>query len=108
VEPALPIGAVDRAAVSVKAFTPGLSPEQIEISVEQNRVTISGAAQNDTPQNMRVLFNEFQPGSFTRTFSLPLPIDADKVEAKMEHGVLFLMLSKIETAKPRKIQIKTA
>jgi HSP20 family protein len=95
-------------AFVVKAFTPGLTPEQLEISVEQGTATISGEAKTDTPEHARILLNELRPGWFRRTFSLPLPIDADKVEARMDNGVLFLLLPKAEAAKPRKIQVNAA
>lgn len=95
-------------AFLVKAFTLGLLPEQIEISVEQDTVTIRGETKSNMPQNARVVLNELQPGLFVRRCSLPLPIDADKVEARIDNGVLFLVLPKAKAAKPCKIQVTAA
>jgi HSP20 family protein len=45
-------------------------------------------------------------GSFTRSLTLPFPVDADKVDARLENGVLLIKLAKHESARPRKITVK--
>ncbi len=57
---------------------------------------------------MRPLLQERQIGAFTRTFTLPVPVDADKVQAELRNGVLSLTLPKSAAIKPRKIQVKSS
>jgi len=91
----------------VKAFIAGLTPDQVNVSIEQNIVTIHGEPQWNEPDGLRTIWSETSSGPFTRSFTLPLPVDANKVQAELENGVLTLTLPKAESVKPRKIQIKT-
>jgi len=90
-----------------EADLPGLNPETLEVFVtEGNQLTIQGERK---PVEMpgAVWHRQERPaGQFTRVLSLPSLIDADKVEARYENGVLRLTLPKSEAAKPRKIAIK--
>jgi len=92
----------------VKAFMPGLTPDDLTISVEQQSVTIHGEAKTEAMDDMRLLLQERRIGSFTRTFTLPVPVEADKVQAELRNGVLSLTLPKSEAIKPRKIQVKSS
>jgi HSP20 family protein len=95
-------------AFVVKAFMPGITADQLNISIEQNIVTIHGEPKADQWENMRPILIETNLGAFTRKFMLPGTIDADKVQAELDNGVLTLTLPKAETHKPRKIQIKSS
>ncbi len=95
-------------AFVVEAFMPGLTPDNLTISVEQQTVTIHGEPRAEDLDGMRPLVQERRVGAFTRTFTLPVAIAADKVQAELADGVLSLTLPKSEEAKPRKIQIKAA
>ena len=95
------------AAFVVKAFMPGLTPEDLGVSVEQRTVYIHGQPKAESSEGMRPIFQERPSGSFTRSFTLPVMIDADRVQAELMNGVLTLTLPKSEAAKPRKIQINT-
>jgi HSP20 family protein len=93
----------------VKASVPGINPDDIEITLTDNVLTIKGETKNETESketNWHV--RERRYGSFTRSVTLPAPIEADKVEATNEHGVLTLHLPKAEAVKPKKIAIKSA
>jgi len=92
----------------MKAFVPGLTPDQVNLSIEQNTVTIHGEPQLNEDNGFRTLWSETTFAPFTRSFSVPMPIEANKVEATLEHGVLTLTLPEAESVKPRKIQIKAA
>lgn len=92
-------------AFVVKAFMPGLTPDQLNISIERNVLTIQGEPQQALPQGMQPIRLETQLGAFTRQITLPMPVDADHVQATLEQGVLTLTLPKPSEAKPRKIQI---
>jgi len=95
-------------AFVVKAFMPGLTPDDLTINVEQQTVTIHGEPKAEDFQGMRPLLQERQIGAFTRTFTLPVLVDADKVQAELAQGVLSLTLPKSEALKPRKIQVKSS
>jgi len=92
-------------AFVVKAFMPGLSPDDLGVSVEQKTVYIHGQPKAESTEGMRPIFQERPLGSFTRSFTLPVMIDPDRVQAELMNGVLTLTLPKSEAAKPRKIQI---
>jgi len=95
-------------AFVVKGFAPGLAAEDLTISVEQQVVTIQGEWKTAGNEQWHPLVQERPTGTFTRTFSLPGPVDAGRVEAKLVDGVLSLTLPKSEAIKPRHIQIKSS
>ena len=95
-------------AFVVRAFMPGLSANDLSISVEQRMVTIHGEPQSEEGQNLRTIVRERPVGAFTRTFTLPVQVDAEKVQAELRDGVLDLTLPKAASAKPRKIEIKNS
>lgn len=91
----------------VKASMPGVDPEQVEITLTDNVLTIKGESKReheDKQPNYHV--RERSYGSFMRQISLPMGIDADKVEATNENGVLTLHLPKSEASKPKKISVQ--
>lgn len=100
--------AEDPDAYTVKASVPGVNPDDIEITLSDNVLTIKGetkAEHEDKETNWHV--RERRYGSFMRSVTLPATVDADKVEATNEHGVLILRLPKAEAVKPKKIAVKS-
>jgi len=95
-------------AFVVKAFMPGLTPDDLTISVEQQSVAIHGQPKAEAVDGMQPVLQERRIGAFTRTFTLPVPVEADKVQAELRNGVLSLTLPKSEAIKPRKIQVKSS
>lgn len=91
-------------AFILSALVPGLNADDLNIQVLDDVVRIEGEYKQDENQ---YLMRELPYGSFTRTLRLPAPIDADHVEAKIADGVLTLTLPKAESAKPKKIKIKS-
>lgn len=90
----------------VKASVPGVNPEDIEITMSENTLTIKGEMHEDKEideQNYHL--RERRTGSFYRSVTLPVPIDADAIDATSESGVLTLHLPKAENVKPRKITV---
>jgi HSP20 family protein len=95
-----------------KAFTlladiPGVNPDNIDISMEKGVLTIKGernAESVEEGENYRRV--ERQNGQFYRRFTLPDSADADKIEAKSEHGVLRITIPKQEVAVSRRIEVK--
>ena len=97
----------DEQAVYVEVDLPGTDVEKLDVSVtEGNKLTIQGERPVLELPNAVWHRQERGAGSFTRTLTLPTMVDANKVEATFENGVLRLTLPRAEAAKPRKIAIK--
>ncbi len=99
------------AELILRAELPGLRPEDVEITVDRGLLTISGEKQPSTESSNGTSgrrWSERAYGKFTRTMRLPEGVDADRAEARFEHGVLHLTLPKSEQAKPRRIQVTGA
>ncbi|MCS7251643.1 MAG: Hsp20/alpha crystallin family protein [Thermoflexus sp.] len=93
--------------VVVKAAVPGVRPEDIEVTVSGNTVTLRGEFREE--QEAREgswIRQERRLGAFTRSFVLPVEVMADKAVAEYEHGILTLRLPKTETVKARTIKVK--
>jgi HSP20 family protein len=95
-------------ALHVEAELPGLNLSDLEIYVTGgNQLTLKGQRKQPTPEKGVWHREERTFGEFSRVLTLPYPVDADKVEARFENGVLHLTLPKHETARPRKIAVKS-
>ena len=106
---ALDVHETDQAYV-VHTSLPGVEADKINISFQDDVLTISGEveqAKTNEDQNTRVLLSERSYGKFSRSIRLAQAIDADKVEATYENGVLTLTLPKAPEAQPRLIPVKT-
>ena len=96
----------DNEAFHLEAELPGLKQDDVNIAVTQRNVlTLSGERKPEEGEG-RWHRRERGFGRFQRVLRLPAPVDADKVEAKLENGVLRLTLPKHEDAKPRRIAVK--
>src|SRR5919199_4448111 len=93
-------------AYILEANVPGVDPNQVEITIEGNTLTIRGETRPPSEAN-NYLLQERRFGPFARTLQLDLPIQPDKVEASFRNGVLVLTLPKAEQAKPKVIKVKT-
>lgn len=90
----------------IKADLPGLTKDEIEVSIQENHLVLKGEKKKDTEIKEEHYFKtERFYGSFFRTIPLPAAIDAGKVDAKYQDGVLTLTLPKKEEAKPKQISI---
>lgn len=97
----------DEGEYIVKASIPGIDPEDVEITLTDNVLTIKGESKHETESNDKNYhMRERRYGSFMRQIALPMGVDADAVEATNENGVLTLHLPKSEAAKPKKIAVK--
>lgn len=102
--------AEDADGIQVEALAPGLDPARLTIAVVRNQLTIAGVklgAERDTAEEPAVR-GERQSGEFTRTFTLPTEIAADRVSAEYKNGVIRIHLPKAEAAKPRTIAVSVA
>jgi HSP20 family protein len=90
----------------LKAELPGINPDDVEIRVEDNTLYLKGERKFEKEVKEQSYHRvERTYGTFTRTFSLPNSVDADKVSANYKDGVLTLTMPKREEAKPKTIKI---
>ena len=93
-------------ALLVEAALPGIAPEDVEITVENNTLTIPAEDRTErTADEQGWVVREISHGSVMRTVTLPTGLEADKAEATFEHGVLSLRIPKAEQVKPKQIRI---
>jgi HSP20 family protein len=86
--------------------TPGVKKEDVKLNIEDNVLTISGERKNHTlPEKASWMRNEISIGAFTRSVKLSKNINAEKISAELNDGVLKIVLPKQEAAKPRTITI---
>lgn len=94
-------------ALVLEAELPGLELNELEIYVTgHDQLTLKGERKAPAPAKGVQHRQERGQGAFSRAITLPMDVDAARVEARLEHGVLSIRLPKAETAKPRKINIK--
>lgn len=94
-------------AFVVRADLPGVAEADLDIAVHNNVLTVSGSRQaEERKDGESYALYERQFGSFSRSFSLPDMADAERIDAKLDSGVLTLTIAKKAEAKPRKIAIK--
>jgi HSP20 family protein len=89
-------------AYLLSALVPGLKSEDLTIQVLEDTVSVEGEYRREDGE---FLLSELPVGSFRRALRLPVALDADKAEAKIEDGVLTLRLPKSESARPKTIKV---
>lgn len=96
----------EKEAIRITAEVPGVRPEDVKISLEGNVLTVHGQKRQLAEEHTeRVHRYERTYGEFERTFNLPSSVDANKISASYEHGILTITLPKAEQARPREIQV---
>lgn len=107
----LDVFATQDAAVVIAAV-PGITAEDLDITINQNVVTLSGnlptAAESEQGKGSTWYLHELWHGPFRRSVTLPFEVDATKAEATFDNGIVRITLPKAERAKPYKIAIRTA
>ncbi len=94
-------------AVVVEAVLPGVRPEDIDVSVVDDSLTIKAERKEEQEEKGRTyFFREIRMGSVSRTEQLPVPVLADKARAEYRNGVLKLTLPKAETARKKTIKVE--
>jgi len=93
--------------VVVKAALPGLKPEEVDISITGDTLTIKGEHKEEQEVKQEDYFyKEHRYGNFSRSVAIPVQVKSDKAEATFENGVLTLTLPKAEEIKPKQIKVK--
>lgn len=94
-------------AFIVTASIPGMKPDDLDITITDNVLTIKGEYKADeTIEEDQYHIRERRYGSFGRSTTLPVAVNADEVDANYENGVLTLTVPKAEEVKPRRITVK--
>ena len=91
--------------VDVYLFAPGIDPKSLEISIQQNLLTISGKREIAPREDASYYRQERFAGAFRRVISLPEDVASDKVEASYRDGIVQVTVQRRESAKPRQIEI---
>ena len=112
----IPIDIVDESdRLIVSASLPGLSSEQIKVSVDGNTLTIKAEAsapvetsQDENQNESGFVVRERRYGSFARSIRFPKSVKADKIESRYQNGVLSVELPKTPEESPREIEVKAA
>lgn len=90
----------------VTAELPGIDPEKLDVTVQNDTVTIKGVREPEpAKEGESWLRRERQTGRFVRSFGLPFKVESEHVAARYERGVLTVTLPRIEEEKPRKIAV---
>ena len=96
----------DEDVYTVVASVPGINPDDIEITMEDDVLTIEGEiASNDEEDTVKYHLRERRYGSFKRSIRFPLTVDADAIDADYDRGLLTLTVPKAEIVKPRRIEV---
>jgi HSP20 family protein len=94
-------------AVEIHLDLPGVVPEQIDVKLEGNQLTITAERKVEKAVEQRGYLRRERPqGAFTRSFTLPTTLDGTKPEASYRHGVLTVTLPKKEEVQPRSLKVK--
>ena len=95
------------AEIVIKSTIAGVKPEDLDVSINNDMVTIRGDRKNDeVVEGENYYYQECYWGTFSRSVILPVEVIADKAEAAMKNGILTIRLPKADTTKSKKIQVR--
>jgi HSP20 family protein len=93
--------------VVVRAVVPGLRPDQVQLSITGDVLTLKGELKQEEEQKDKAWhIREHRRGSFQRSIGLPVPVVSDQANAEFENGILTITLPKAEEVRPKTINIK--
>ncbi|MCY0854698.1 Hsp20/alpha crystallin family protein [Cupriavidus sp. D39] len=98
----------DAAGITLYADLPGVPKDKLVVQVEGDILTIKGEVVLDQPEGMEASYVEVSLPRYRRVFTLSKELDAEKVVAEFNHGVLKLRIPKAEYAQPSRIEVKVA
>jgi len=103
--PAINVGSTEE-GVTVYLFAAGVDPKKLDISIQQNVLSIAGAREAPTGENGTYYRRERYDGEFRRVISLPEDVDAGKVQASYRDGILQITVRRRESVRPRQITVQ--
>ena len=86
---------------------PGVKPEEVEITAQQDTISVKWETKPVAPENATVHWRNFGEGQYQQSFTLPAPINPDRAEAHYQNGILTLRLPKAEQARTRTVKVNT-
>lgn len=89
------------------ADLPGVTANSLELQVQENRLTLLGRVAPTMPAEARIVHKEYDEGDFLRSFILSDNVDHERITARLNHGVLEIVLPKAPRAAPRKIEVNS-
>lgn len=89
------------------ADLPGVTLESLELQVQDNKLTLFGKVKPDLPADARLIHQEYAVGHFLRSFILSDEVDHERITAKLNQGVLEVVLPQLRKSEPRRIQVTT-
>jgi HSP20 family protein len=92
--------------VDVYLFAAGLDSEKLDITIKENYLSIKGERRLERSEDTKYFRKERYDGAFHKRVTLPEDVDADKVKARYDKGVLHLVIQRRESSKPRQITVK--
>lgn len=92
--------------VDVFLFSPGMETKDLDVSIQQNLLSVTGARKTKDPENAKYYRKERFSGDFRRVITLPEDINPEQVEAKYANGILHIAVARREASKPKQIEIK--
>jgi HSP20 family molecular chaperone IbpA len=92
-------------AILVRCDMPGVDEKDLEITLEDNVLTLTGPQQTGVPEGYENVTGEYQAGVYHRAFTIAQEIDQSRIKASMKHGVLDIQLPKSEETQPRRIEV---
>ncbi len=95
------------AGLVLLADLPGVSSETLELQVQDNKLTLFGRVGPQVAENAQLLHQEYQVGHFLRSFILSDEVDHEQITAKLNNGVLEVVLPRVQRSEPRRIHIAT-
>jgi HSP20 family protein len=103
--PAINVGSTDE-QITVYVFAPGIDPKSLDIQMQQNLLSISGARPEAQEEGATYYRQERFRGEFRRALTLPEDVDPDKVEAKYHDGIVEITVKRRESTRPRQIAVQ--
>ncbi|EYS87515.1 heat-shock protein [Cupriavidus sp. SK-4] len=98
----------DAAGITLYADLPGVPKDKLAVQVQGGILTIKGEVVLDLPEGMEASYTEVSLPRYRRVFTLSKELDAEKVVAEFNHGVLKLRIPKAELTQPSRIEVKVA
>ncbi|OGV46735.1 MAG: hypothetical protein A2017_07115 [Lentisphaerae bacterium GWF2_44_16] len=96
----------EKDSVILLAEMPGVNEKNIDISVENNVLTITGIQDEEDFKGYELMHRSYNTGIYKRSFSMAGDIDSSNINAKISNGILRIVLPKMEKAKPKKITVQ--
>lgn len=92
--------------VTVVAEMPGVAASGVDVTLEDDVLTIRGRMETEEPATAGILLQEYESGNYQRRFTVAETIDQEKIKASMNNGLLKVILPKTAPARPRKIEVR--